>query len=69
MLFRKKIQKDCVYCRHAKAINDAVLICHKRNNQAAVKPCFHFKYDPCKRIPPRPKAPDFSGYDKDDFSL
>ncbi|MBE6943523.1 MAG: hypothetical protein E7453_04590 [Ruminococcaceae bacterium] len=69
MLFRKKMKKDCLYCQHAKAVNESVLICLKRNDQAAVRPCFRFKYDPCKRIPPRPKAPDFSAYDKDDFSL
>ena len=31
--------------------------------------CRKFKYDPCKRIPPKPKAVDFSKYDNEDFSL
>ena len=69
MLFRKKIKKDCLYCQYAKAVNDKVLICQKRNDQAALKPCLRFKYDPCKRIPPRPKAPDFTSYNENDYSL
>ncbi len=31
--------------------------------------CRKFKYDPCKRIPAKPKAVDFSKYDNADFSL
>ena len=28
-----------------------------------------FRYDPCKRIPCKAKAMDFSKYDSEDFSL
>ena len=31
--------------------------------------CRKFRYDPCKRIPSKPKALDFSKYDEHDFSL
>ena len=31
--------------------------------------CFWFRYDPCKRIPCKAKALDFSKYDEEDFSL
>ncbi|MBE6925342.1 MAG: hypothetical protein E7461_00720 [Ruminococcaceae bacterium] len=69
MLFRKKIQKDCVYCQHAKASGKKEILCTKRRNRAVTKPCLRFKYDPCKRIPPRPKAPNFAAYKDGDFTL
>jgi hypothetical protein len=36
---------------------------------SAQKKCLKFKYDPCKRIPPKPKALDFTKYDQEDYSL
>lgn len=69
MLFRKKMQRNCLHCLHATVLSETEILCVKRGIRAADQPCRKFKYDPCKRIPPRPKAPDFSGYDKDDFSL
>ncbi len=69
MLFRKKMPKNCFYCLHATIVSDSEINCPKRGTSAGEKPCFRYKYDPCKRIPPRPKALDFNAYDKDDFSL
>jgi hypothetical protein len=31
--------------------------------------CRRFSYDPLKRVPPRPNAPDFQKYDQKDYSL
>ena len=31
--------------------------------------CRKFRYDPCKRIPSKPKPLDFQKYDEHDFSL
>ena len=31
--------------------------------------CRAFRYDPLKRVPPRPSAPDFSRFEGEDFSL
>ena len=69
MLFRKKMQKNCFHCLHAKIVSDNEIHCTKRGARTGEKPCFRFKYDPCKRIPPRPKALDFNAYNQDDFSL
>jgi hypothetical protein len=69
MLFRKKMQKSCLLCFHAKVASENEIHCAKRGVRSGEKPCFQFKYDPCKRIPPRPKAPDFDAYNQDDFSL
>jgi hypothetical protein len=35
----------------------------------ATEGCRKFRYDPCKRIPSKPKALDFRKYDEHDFSL
>jgi hypothetical protein len=37
--------------------------------RTADKKCLKFRYDPCKRIPSKPKALDFAKYDQEDYSL
>ncbi len=69
MLFRKKMQKNCFHCLHATIVSENEILCVKHGVRSGDVPCRRFKYDPCKRIPPRPKAPDFNAYDQDDFSL
>ena len=69
MFFRKRIEKSCSYCRFAAPIDDRQLLCTKRGVVSADHKCRKFRYDPCKRIPPRPKAVDFQKYDGEDFSL
>lgn len=69
MLFNKKIPRSCTYCAHATKLSDEQMLCAKRGVVNAEKPCGKFRYDPCKRIPPKPKAPDFDRYSKEDFTL
>lgn len=69
MLFRKKMEHDCSYCQFGARLEDNVILCAKRGLRAANKPCWRFKYDPCKRIPYKTKAIDFAKYDAEDFSL
>ncbi len=69
MLFRKKMPKTCFHCLYARIKDEAEIQCEKRGARTADSPCRRYKYDPCKRIPPRLKAPDFSAFDADDFSL
>lgn len=69
MLFRKKMPRSCSYCMNATQLNDDEVLCIKRGIVAIDKSCKKFIYDPCKRIPPKPKAADFSEYDKENFSL
>lgn len=45
------------------------ILCAKKGLKTVDDQCRKFKYDPCKRIPPKPKAVDFSKYDNEDFSL
>lgn len=69
MLFRKKIQRSCLYCTHSTRLGDDQMLCTKRGVVSADSACRKFRYDPFKRIPSKPKALDFTKYDADDFSL
>lgn len=69
MLFRKKIARSCTYCAHGTMLDECQVLCVKKGVRSAEKPCRKFQYDPCKRVPSKPKAMDFSKYDGEDFSL
>ena len=69
MLFRKKIEKSCSYCLFSTALDGGEYLCSKKGVQNQDGKCFRFRYDPCKRSPPRAKALDFSKYDQEDYSL
>ena len=69
MLFRKKIERSCTYCLRSTQLEDGQILCAKKGLRTAEDSCWKFKYDPCKRIPSKPRALDFSKYDKEDFSL
>lgn len=69
MLFRKKMERSCAYCAHGARLEDGQILCTKKGMKTEENSCFRFRYDPCKRIPKRAKAMDFSRYDQEDFSL
>lgn len=69
MLFRKSIERSCTYCLYGTQLEDGRILCSKKGLKNTDDKCWRFKYDPCKRIPMKAKALDFSKYDKEDFSL
>ncbi len=69
MLFRKKITRSCTYCEHSVKLDAETVLCTKKGVRPIDSACRKFRYDPCKRIPLKAKAPDFSKYDQEDFSL
>ena len=69
MLFRKKIEKSCTYCRFGTMLEDDIVLCTKKGVADASKKCKRFSYDPTKRIPVKPKVLDFEKYDSEDYSL
>ena len=69
MLFRKKIERSCAYCLYGAHLEDGWVLCSKKGERTMEDKCRKFRYDPCKRIPKKAKALDFSKYDKEDFSL
>ena len=69
MLFRKKIERSCSYCAYSTKLDDAQALCVKKGVVDLYGKCRKFCYDPTKRIPPKPKTPDFDQFSKDDFPL
>lgn len=69
MLFRKKIERSCAYCQYGAKLEDDKILCAKKGVKTLDDKCWKFKYDPCKRIPAKAKALDFSKYEEADFSL
>ena len=69
MLFRKKIQRACAYCTFGGKIDDDTIICQKCGVVPSGHHCRRFRYDPLKRVPPKPLAQNFSKYEETDFSL
>ncbi len=69
MLFRKKIERSCAYCLYGTHLEDVQILCAKKGMRTIDDKCCKFKYDPCKRIPRKAKALDFSKYEQEDFSL
>ena len=69
MLFRKKIPRSCSYCLHCTVLDGEQVLCIKKGVVSASKKCRKFTYDPCKRIPVKAKALDFTKYSEEDFSL
>ena len=69
MLFRKKMERSCAYCSFGTCLEDGAILCTKKGLRSAESQCRKFQYDPCKRIPLKVKALDFSKYEDMDFSL
>ena len=69
MLFRKKIERSCAYCNKSTVLSDGTILCVRRGIILQDRACRKFKYDPCKRVPPKQKASDFSKYTSEDFTL
>ena len=68
-LFQKKIEPRCTYCVHGRAMGEDQVVCPKKGVMAAGSHCRSFKYDPLKRVPPRPAKFSGGGLSGDDFEL
>lgn len=69
MLFRKRMERSCAYCAYGTKLDEDTILCTKRGIKSVEDKCRKFKYDPCKRIPMKAKALDFSKYELEDYSL
>jgi hypothetical protein len=68
-LFRKRMDPCCAYCTRGSQINETQVACIKRGVVPAESHCGSFRYDPLKRVPPRPAALNTDRLKKEDFSL
>ena len=69
MVFRKKVPRYCAYCVHAGRIDEHQMVCRRKGIVAAADQCRHFRYDPLKRVPSRPKPQSFEKFRNQDFQL
>jgi len=69
MLFEKKMEPRCAYCAKGAPLDEEQVLCKKRGVVDRGGSCRSFRYDPLKRVPPRPAAPDFSKLKDEDFTL
>ena len=67
--FRKNIEKRCAYCVCGSVINENEVACSRKGVVGIADHCRRFKYDPLKRVPPRPAVLDESKLSAEDFSL
>lgn len=68
-LFQKKIEPRCAYCARSRTLNEEQVVCDKKGVMSMGSHCRAFKYDPLKRVPPRPVKTDFSKLKDEDFAL
>ena len=69
MLFRKKIEPRCAYCARGTQISEEDVACVKKGIVPAEHHCGSFRYDPLKRVPPRPVKLESSEWKPEDFTL
>ena len=68
-MFEKDIEPRCGYCQRGTPLEGEQVICVKKGIVAAAGSCRGFRYDPLKRVPPKPLAPSFDHFREEDFVL
>ncbi len=68
-LFQKKIEPRCAYCTRSRTLSETEVVCERKGVISAGSHCRAFRYDPLKRVPPRPMKADFTGLKDEDFTL
>ena len=68
-LFRKNIDPRCAYCERGQQVNDREVACVKKGIVTMEHHCRAFKYDPLKRVPPRPATLKTQHLQEEDFSI
>lgn len=53
-LFRGNIEPRCAYCARGGPLDENTVTCRKRGIMPAGEHCRAFRYDPLRRVPPRP---------------
>ncbi len=68
-LFERDIEPRCAYCARGATLDTGSILCAKKGVVTPGSSCGAFRYDPLKRVPPKPAAPDFSKLSDEDFRL
>lgn len=67
MLFNKDIRHICALCENSVPLDGETVLCRKKGPVSAEHTCRSFKYDPLKRVPPKPAA--IKAFSEKDFEL
>ena len=68
-LFQKNIDPRCSYCARSRPLDADQVVCDKKGVMSGASHCRAFRYDPLKRVPPRPAKADSSRLKDEDFQL
>ena len=68
-LFQKEIEPRCAYCAKGRELEEGKVACPKKGVMSAGDHCRAFRYDPLKRVPPRPTKLSTEGLKDEDFTL
>ena len=68
-MFRKNMEPRCAYCRKGSVLNDREVICVKKGVVPLESSCSSFRYDPMKRVPPRPAKLNTDHLREEDFLI
>ena len=69
MLFHKKIEPRCAYCARGATLEEGRILCSKKGVVSPGDRCGAFRYDPFRRLPPKPASLDTSKLKDEDFRL
>lgn len=69
MLFQKKIEPRCVYCAKGAPLEGGQVLCARKGVVSPAGSCGGFRYDPLKRMPPKPAVLDTAKLRDEDFRL
>ncbi len=68
-LFHQGIEPRCTYCARGALIEKGKILCPKKGLVLPDGHCAAFRYDPLKRVPPKPVTLDTSKLTEQDFQL
>lgn len=68
-LFQENIEPRCAYCAKGAPLEEGRILCAKKGVMSAGSHCPRFRYDPLKRVPPKPTMLDTSKLSPEDFRL
>ena len=68
-LFQTAIEPRCAYCARGRELDPGQIVCPKKGVMSAGSHCGAFRYDPLKRVPPRPAKLSTANLNEEDFKL
>ena len=68
-LFKADMEPRCPYCAKGSILEEGKILCSKKGVMDAGSQCRSFRYDPLKRVPPKPAALNPSKHSPEEFRL